>query len=105
MDKSMMQNPSSRDVESRARPLGLHAPTASKIDRLAYGLCWGGLLLFAISLLLPAVRVQGKGEWVAGDLGYVCLFLSLAEFPCWVPHTLMIAALFIGKFAGKTVKK
>ncbi len=101
----MMQNPASRDVESRARPLGLHAPTASKIERLAFGLCWGGLLLFAISLLLPAVRVQGKGEWVAGDLGYVCLFLSLAEFPCWVPHALMIAALFVGTFAGKTGKK
>ena len=74
-------------------------------DRLALGLCWGGLLLFVISLLLPAIRVQGKGEWVAGDLGHVCLFLSLAEFPCWVPHAFMIAGLFIGTFAGKTVKK
>ncbi len=101
----MMQNPASRSDESRARPLDLHAPTASKIERIALGLCWSGLLLFVISLLLPAVRVQGKGEWVAGDLGYVCLFFSLAEFPYWVPHALVIAALFIGTFAGKTAKK
>ena len=62
-------------------------------------------MLFAISLLLPAIRVQGKGEWVAGDLGFVCLFLSLAEFPCWVPHALLIAASFICTSAGKTAKK
>lgn len=101
----MTHNPASHGVESRSEPLDLHAPTASKIERLALGLCWGGLLLFVISLLLPAIRVQGKGEWVAGDLGYVCLFLSLAEFPCWVPHALMIAALFVGTFAGKTARK
>jgi len=69
------------------------------------GLCWGGLLLFVISLLLPAIRVQGKSEWIAGDRGYVCLFLSLAEFPCWVPHALLITGLFVGTFAGKTAKK
>jgi hypothetical protein len=101
----MTQTPASHGVKSRAEPLDLHAPTVAKIERLALGLCWGGLLLFGISLLLPAIRVQGKGEWVAGDLGHVCLFLSLAEFPCWVPHAFMIAAVFIATFAGKTAKK
>jgi hypothetical protein len=101
----MMRNTAAHGVESRAEPLDLHAPTASMIERLSSGLCWGGLLLFVISLLLPAIRVQGQGEWVAGDLGCVCLFLSLAVFPCWVPHALMIAAPFIGMFAGKTATK
>ena len=77
----------------------------SKIDRLPLWLCWGGLVLFVVSLLLPAIRLQGRGEWVAGDLGCVCLILSFYALPCWVPHVLTIAAPFICTFAGKTAKK
>jgi hypothetical protein len=101
----MPQNLASDGPESRDERLDLRVATASKTQRFALGLCWSGLALFMVSLILPAIRVQGKGEWIAGDLGYVCLFLSLAEFPCWVPHALMIAALVIGTLPGKKTKK
>ena len=78
---------------------------ADKTARLPLALCWVAVLLFAASLVLPALRVQGKGEWIAGDLGFPCAFLSLAEFPCWVPHALVIAAPFIAMFAGKPAQK
>ena len=82
--------------------------TESKPDRTARlpsALCWVALSLFAASLVLPALRVQSKREWIAGDLGFNCAFLSLAEFPCWVPHALVIAAPFIAMFAGKPAQK
>ncbi len=78
---------------------------ADKIARLPSALCWVALSLFAASLALPALRVQGKGEWIAGDLGFNCAFLSLAETPCWVPHALVIAAPLIAMFAGKPAQK
>jgi hypothetical protein len=78
---------------------------ADKIARLPSALCWVALSLFAASLALPALRVQGKGEWIAGDLGCNCAFLSLAEFPCWVPHALVIGAPFIAMFASKQAQK
>jgi hypothetical protein len=82
--------------------------TESKADKTAWlpaALCGAALLLFAVSLVLPALRVQGKGGWIAGDPGFHCAFLSLAEFPCWVPHALVIAAPFIAMFAGKPAQK
>lgn len=78
---------------------------ADKTARLPGALCWVALALFAASLALPALRVQGKDEWIAGDLGFNCVFLSLAEFPCWVPHALVIAAPFIAMLAGKPAQK
>jgi hypothetical protein len=78
---------------------------AGKTARLSSSLCWVALSLFAASLVLPALRVQGKGEWIAGDLGFNCAFLSLAEFPCWVPHALVIAAPLVATFAGKLAQK
>jgi hypothetical protein len=100
-----MRNPKSHGVDSPACPLDVRAPTGSKVERLALALCWGGLLLFVISLFLPAIRVRGKGEWVAGDPGSVCLFLSLAEYPSWVPHAFVIAAPLVATFGGKTAKR
>ncbi len=82
--------------------------TESETDRttrLGSALCWVALALFAVSLALPALRVQGKGEWIAGDPGFHCAVMSLAEFPCWVPHALVIASPFIAVFAGKPVQK
>jgi hypothetical protein len=76
-----------------------------KTARLPSALCWIALSLFAASLVLPAMRVQAKGEWIAGDLGFHYAFLSLAEFPCWVPHALVIAAPLIARFAGKPTQK
>jgi hypothetical protein len=78
---------------------------ADKTARLPVALCWVAVLLFAASLALPALRVQGKSEWIAGDLGFHCAFLSLAEAPCWVPHALVLAAPFIVMFAGKRAQK
>jgi hypothetical protein len=78
---------------------------ADTTARLPLVLCWVAVLLLAASLVLPALRVQGKGQWIAGDLGFHCAFLSLAEFPCWVPHALVIAAPFIAMFAGKPAQK
>ncbi len=100
-----MENPPSDVDDSRAELPDFGPRNGSKIDRLPLWLCWGGLVLFVVSLLLPAIRVQGRGEWVAGDLGCVCLILSFYAFPCWVPHVLTIAAPFICTFAGKTAKK
>jgi hypothetical protein len=80
-------------------------PKANKIAGLPAALCWVALALSAASLALPALRVQGKGEWIAGDLGFHCAFLSLAEFPCWVPHALVIAAPLVAMFAGKRAQK
>jgi hypothetical protein len=83
----------------------------TKSTRLPAALCWAALALFAASLVLPALRVQGKGngqgrgEWIAGDLGFHCAFLSLAEFPCWVPHALVIAAPFIAVVASKPAQR
>ena len=82
--------------------------TQSKAGKFAWlpsALCWVALSLFAVSLGLPALRVQGKGEWIAGDLGYNCAFMSLAEFPCWMPHALVIAAPFIAMIGGKPAQK
>jgi hypothetical protein len=76
-----------------------------KTARLPSALCWVALSLFAASLVLPALRVQDQGEWIAGDPGFHCAFLSLAEFPCWVPHALVIAAPLIAMFAGKPAQK
>ncbi len=78
---------------------------ADKTARRPFALCRFAVLLLAASLVLPALRVQGKGEWIAGDIGLYCAFLSLAEFPCWVPHALVIAAPFIARFAGKPAQK
>ena len=80
---------------------------ADKTARLAIKLCWVAVLLAAVSLMLPALRVQGggRGEWIAGDPGFQCAFLSLAESPSWVPHALLIAAPFIATFAGKPAQK
>jgi hypothetical protein len=100
-----MENPPSDVDDSHAELPDFGPRIGSKIDRLPLWLCWGGLVLFVVSLLLPAIRVQGRGEWVAGDLGCVCLILSFYAFPCWVPHVLTIAAPFICTFAGKTAKK
>ncbi len=101
----MIQTTAAHGDEPPARPLDITTPTASKITRLPAFVCWGGLLLSLLSLALPAIRMEGNGAWLAGDLGYVCLFLSLAVFPCWVPHALIIAAPFINRFAGKTAAK
>jgi hypothetical protein len=100
-----MENPGGDVVESRPELTALGPSTASTIDRLPLVLCWGGLVLFAVSLVLPALRLQPKGEWVAGESGYICLVLSFDAFPRWVPHALLIAAPFICTFAGATAKK
>ena len=100
-----MENPPSDVDDLRAELPDFGPHNGSKIDRLPLWLCWGGLALFVVSLLLPAIRLQGRGEWVAGDLGCVCLILSFYALPCWVPHVLTIAAPFICTFAGKTAKK
>jgi hypothetical protein len=78
---------------------------AETTPRLPAALCWVALSLFAASLVVPALRVQGQGEWIAGDPGFYCAFRSLAEFPCWVPHALVIAAPVIATLAGKPVQK
>jgi hypothetical protein len=102
---STMNRPTTDPGDSRAESTDLGRTTASRIHRIALGLCWGGLVLFALSLIFPALRLQGKGEWVAGDLGFSCLILSFDRFPCWVPHALTMAAPFVCGFAGATVKK
>jgi hypothetical protein len=81
--------------------------TESTADQRAWlpsVVCWVAIALFAASLQLPALRMQGRGQWV-GDLGLQCAFLSLAEFPCWVPNALLIAAPFVAMFAGKAARK
>ena len=78
---------------------------ADKTGRLPSTLCGVALLLFAVSLVLPALRVQGKGEWIAGDFGFNCAFQTLAESPCWVPNALVIAAPLIAVFAGKPAQR
>jgi hypothetical protein len=106
-DSSTTENPASDVVDSRAEPLGLSPPTNSTIDRLSSGLCRGGLVLFVVSLLLPALYVRptpGVG-WGGTFPGYVCLGVSFVSFPCSVPNVLTIAAPFICTFAGKKAKK
>jgi hypothetical protein len=98
-----MENPASDVVDSRAEPLGLSPPTNSTIDRLSSGLCRGGLVLFVVALLLPALYVRptpGVG-WGGTFPGYVCLAVSFVSFPCWVPNVLTIAAPFA---SGRTKK-
>jgi hypothetical protein len=102
-----MENPASDVVDSCAEPLGLSPPTNSTLDRLSSGLCRGGLVLFVVSLLLPALYVRptpGVG-WGGTFPGYVCLAVSFVSFPCWVPNVLTIAAPFICTFARKKAKK
>ncbi len=78
---------------------------AEKTGWAPRALCWIALAMLAGSLGLPALYVQGRGEWIAGDPGYQCAFMSLAEFPRWVPHALLIAAPFLATFAGKTAQR
>jgi hypothetical protein len=92
-------------VDLRPGTLDASSPTAARINRTALAFCWIGFMLFAVSLALPALRAQGKGEWIAGDLGCMCLLLSFSEFPVWVPHALLVAAPFVCAFAGPMVKK
>jgi hypothetical protein len=90
---------------SRSESIDSGPAPASSTDRIALAFCWVGLVLFALSLMFPALRLTGKGEWVAGELGYACVILSFDTFPCWIPHALTIAAPFVCGFAGATAKK